>query len=325
MKVYQIISEAPSVPPGYTTSPSGLIVPIQPATPAPATTGGATTPAKPTPTPKQVAQNKVDRVKARAKNLGKDKGIFAKNDIRNWKNKKIEQIWDGLKSTETKKGLEKYNKFIESTAGKVLVNALRAAGIAIIAKDYYTVTGQIEEWYENGDIDDTTVSGQTAEQTFRNWINQANGMLSVQLSVFVVQALADIKIAAQVAKGIIRVAGLSSAGATLGASVAALLVTEAGFLALEKMLTTETGKQWFANKLLLPLITGVGSIQSASWDYMTDYFEKQNLKRSDKALQSKLATATTPQEKAAITQAINAAKTAADEVAARRAAMSNLK
>lgn len=296
MKVYQIISEAPPAQkPSARIQTRQATVAQQAAQQQAATQAAqqqAATAAQQTAaqqkaaqqaamTPKQAAQAKVDKISAAADRM--QKGTInpaRKNDIRMLKNKKIKDVWDQLKGIETAKGLEKYNKFLGTTLGKTLSWGLNFVGFAIIVKDYYGVIGYLEENYENGNLGDDLIPGQTAEQTFRSWIAEANGVLTQQLVVLAAHVAADVKIAAQVAKGIIRVAGISSSAATLGASIAALLVTEAGFLALETFLTTDRGKKWLAIDLLLAAVTSLGSAEALVWDGMTDYFEKQNLKRS---------------------------------------------
>ena len=286
--------------------------------------------------PKQVAQDKVDKINAAAARKQKSIpiNVFAKNDIRLLKNKKIKDVWDELKVMENAKGLAKYTKFLDSTLGKVLRATGIAAGLFIIIKGYYDATGKIETYYETGELTDAQVPGQTASETFQDWINQSNALLQVHLLEWVVHAVADIRIAALIAKGIIRVGGISSAGATLGASVLALLATEAGFLALETLLTSDSGRKWFAKEFLFDTILAFGSVQSNSYDYLTDYFKNQDLKRSNFAVKQKeleaqkkldaakltkdtVAITAAQKELAAATQAVDDAKSDADSEASR--------
>jgi len=339
MKVYQIISEA--TPPAQTPSQriaarnAVLAANQQAAAQQAAAQQAAAQQAaqqaaaaqKAARSPKQVAQDKVDKINAAAARKQKSIpiNVFAKNDIRLLKNKKIKDVWDELKVMENTKGLAKYNKFLDSTLGKVLRATGIAAGLFIIIKGYYDATGKIETWYETGQLTDAQVQGQTAKETFQDWINQSNGLLLVHLLEWVVHAVADIRIAALIAKRIIRVGSISSAGATFGTSLIALLATEAGFLALEKLLTSEPGRKWFAKELLYDAILAVGSVQSNTYDYVTDYFNKQELKRSNFAAAQKAIEAKKKLDAAKLTNNPVAITAAEKELAVAAQAVADVK
>lgn len=274
---------------------------------APASTPKTTTPA----TPKQAAQAKVDAVKKAADRMQKGTiDPIKKLNIRSLKNKKIEEIWATLKASENAKGLTKYNKWLTTTGGKLLAG-LRIAGLTVIVADYYIVTSAMEDAYQDSELTD---------EEFKDLISRANGFLTAELAVIATELAASAAISAKLAQGVIRTFQISSAGATFGASILSLIVTEIGFNLLLAFITSAAGRDWIVRYYMLPLITGVGSLESIVWDKFTDYFSRQKDKQTATTGSKELAAAKAsgdPAKVAAAKKAIEDAKAAADSVAAR--------
>lgn len=322
MKVYQIISEVtpPKVSPSQRMAArNAAIAANQQAAAAQAAAAQAaqTAAAQAAMTPKQLAQAEVDSIKAKsaAARAGTNKlDIFTKSVMAGEEKTLIKKVWDQLKVEETAAGLAKYNSFLASTLGKALKWGLPLAGLLLIARGYYNAISNLELMYEDGRIDDLSKKMSkpiSPQDLFRAFIDQTNAILQAQVLAWVVHAVADVKIAAMIAKSIIRVGSISSAGATFGASLIALLATEAGFIAFEAFISSESGRTWLANNILTAGIIGLGSWQSDAFDYATQYFANQDVKR-------KQAAAKTSPEKAAVQQEIdttNIAKAQRDRAA----------
>jgi len=328
MKVYQIISEAtpPEIRPSQRAAARNAVLAAnQQAAQAAAAQAAAAqaAAAQAAMTPKQLAQAEVDSIKTKnaAARAGTNKlDIFTKSIIAGEEKTLIKKVWDQLKVEETAAGLAKYNSFLASTLGKALKWGVPSAGLLLIARGYYNAVSNLEIMYEDGRIDDLAKKMSkpiSPQDLFRSFIDQTNTILTAQVLAWVVHAVADVKIAAMIAKSIIRIGSISSAGATFGASLIALLATEAGFIAFEALITSESGRNWLANTILTDGIIGIGSFQSDAFDYATQYFAKQDTKK-------KLAAAKTPQQRAEVQQEIDNAKSdkqSADDRAAVRAKM----
>ena len=338
MKVYQIISEA--TPPGLEpwrrraaarnaailaqqqAAQAAALAQQQAAQAAAAQAAAAqAAAAQAAMTPKQLAQAEVDRIKADAAGRSAGKSVFDKIAISGDEKILTKEVWDKLKVEETANGLAKYKSFLASALGKAIKWAFPTAGLVIIAQDYYNVIGNIEKAYEDGSIDKRsllTKNNTPPQELFRHYINEANVILQAQVLAWVVHAVADVKLAAGLSRMVRWVGGVSSAGVTFGTSLIALFATEAGLLALDLFLTSEGGRTWLAKTLIGPTIIGLGSMQSSTYDYFTNYFEKQDVKK-------KLATAKNPQEKTAVQREIDTTRTATQQATSVAAGINALK
>lgn len=269
MKIYEIISEAPE----YTT-PGGIVIPSGAKTAAPIS--------KPTTAPSGPAGKAIDLttksgVADRAKTIGRrydsvKGGALAKLLAHIQKKKKISAGWDEFKKTSNANSTKQFLKF-QQRAGKVISWGMRALGLIVIVTEYYNVTGQLEELYQNDEIDDAI---------FKEYIGQCNGILTTQLIAWYAQIKLSSKLAFVLFRIVRWVAGGLSAGATLGASIATIVASEAFFVWFERFLNSPSGQDWLINGYFGPLITNVGYVQGAAWNLLFGYYDKQAVNKADK-------------------------------------------
>ena len=145
----------------------------------------------------------------------------------------------------------------------------------------------------------------------------------------IARALANSRIVLMIISGIKNivfgagaVAGVTTGGVVSAASIAAMIATEAGITALQMWVGSDQGKDYIASGIG-KWLRYPGAVGESIWNWLMNGFKistfyadaekKQGQFQNQKALKA----ATTPQEKQAAQQAIDATKSAADEEEAR--------
>lgn len=168
----------------------------------------------------------------------------------------------------------------------------RAIGLLAPTIQLYSELEAIDIAYKSGDDPDL----QTFDDVQANR-EQAWGIWTVQATLAVTQMVAAGRIGLYIGRilkwiigGVGVVAGTATAGAGSAAMIAAMIATEAGFTALETWLGSESGREWIANSFLRGIVTSVGTIPEATWDYLWNKVGKGQSYQSQ-ANQGKMDTA----------------------------------
>jgi len=280
MKIYQIISEAPSVPAGYTTTASGLVVPNQVAAQQTAATqaqkqAAAAQKAQQSAAQKaqQVAQQqaaqqaaaqkaatrqgRVDTTKSMAYNkenpvkgkLYKALGIDVKGKLTDTDFKKLR-----AKALENKKFSQTAMGKWQGKFGNTVRTALAALQLAGSCIELYTVRAAADEYEAEG-----LLSPENA-QIMRDYaLRKFTVEVAAQIAVWAASAV--------IARGlviVVRALMLTFGIATGGAGLAALVASEIAMQAFLGYIKTEDGREVFARYLAGVLIDDDSMIGSAT-------------------------------------------------------------
>lgn len=123
------------------------------------------------------------------------------------------------------------------------------------------------------------------------------GTFMVQiLTPAILRRLSQTFIVAGIVRAITWVAGGLSAGVTAGASVAALVASEAFFAWFQGYLSTGAGKDWLVNWVGTNIIRTMGKVPEGAWSALTDAYKKADQAKLQKQDPAKAA-AVAKQEK----------------------------
>lgn len=188
------------------------------------------------------------------------------------------------------KTFEAYQRLLKSKAAKLTsqTNALSAGwkkawptkslwiirilGIASAVSDLYVELGYAQEDYVAGKI------SQDDLQKYRQW---AFGKFIVDIGAVVAASLANAMTVGMIAKWIIRLAGAASGSVTAGASIAAVIASEAFFQWLAKWLSSSIARDWFTSYLVKHMLENAGAIPEGAWSALVGYYNAG--KAGDKA------------------------------------------
>lgn len=161
---------------------------------------------------------------------------------------------------------------------------LRIIGVATACYELWEDLDAAQAAYEAGEIE--------SESELREFRQFYTGVFVASiLAPAVAKMLVNSRYVVWVARFIVRVVGLGTSVLTVGASVAALIATEAFFTFLTVWLNSDAAKDWMSNYLLKPLIL-VGSVPETAWSMLTGYYEKADKKRVEKGQPSGKDTST---------------------------------
>jgi hypothetical protein len=147
---------------------------------------------------------------------------------------------------------------------------LRLLGIAEACYELWNNLGEAEAMYTDGELD------QAKLQDFRQFYT---GVFIAQVVVpAVIRALANSRYVVWIARLLVKVVTLGSSVATAGASIVALIASEAFFTWLTMWLGSKAAVDWMSNTLMEPLIL-LGTVPEAAWSSLTSYYEKTDVKR----------------------------------------------
>jgi hypothetical protein len=148
---------------------------------------------------------------------------------------------------------------------------LKIIGVGAACYEFWDDMGIAEQLYIDGEIEDDAEL-----ERFRQFYT---GVFMAQIIVpAVARAIINSRYVVWIAKFITRIVGLGTGVVTAGASVAALIATEAFFAWFQWWLGTEKAKNWLSDELLEPLIL-LGKIPESAWSSLTGYYEKADTKR----------------------------------------------
>lgn len=157
-----------------------------------------------------------------------------------------------------------------------LVTIFKWLGIATAISQLYSNLCVLEAMYVKGLIDETRLQSQR-EFEF--------GVFQTQILVpLVPKAVKWFINLTTGAKAVARLLGGLSAGATAGASVIALIATEAGIRWFQAWLGTESGRSWIANSILMYPIKMFGKIGDEAWDQLMNAYQAVTGKAPNKAV-----------------------------------------
>ncbi len=251
MKIYEIISEAPqSLPPGYTTSAGGIVIPQSATTSTPTTAPSTATPTTPSKKIGLTGRKNVNTTPK--KSIGQDIGSWVKERQAKWRANKtrasrVERVWMG-----------KY--------GFILTKLMKYLGVAVALTQLYSDIEGLEEDYNNGEINKQQL------ESAREFIY---GIFSAQILVpAVVRRLAGAKMVLTIARVIKNLAGAAGGAFTGGATIAAAVATEGFFIWFQTWLGSDAGKDWIANSFLMGIVKTMGKIPEGVWSSLTGYYEK---------------------------------------------------
>lgn len=166
---------------------------------------------------------------------------------------------------------ERWSAKMTTTLGPWMT-LLKLLGVAAACYELWDDLGIAEEMYTSGEI---------GEDELRDFRQFYTGVFVAQMLLpAVARAIANSRYVVWIAKFITRVIGLGTGVVTAGASIVALVATEAFFSWFTWWLGTEKAKDWLSNELLMPLIL-LGKIPEAAWSSLTGYYEKVDKKRTD--------------------------------------------
>jgi hypothetical protein len=329
MKVYEILSEAPAVPPGYTTTASGLVVP-QSAVPTPtAAPQPAPQPTSPQTTAQKAAARsakttanvqRIDRLTAKGK-IGVVGAEYTKLVQKLKGRAAVKDIWDSAKNVKSKAGAAKLETFLKNIGGP-LSTFFKATDFLSICKEYYDAVGAIQEAYQNGDLANNPAE---SDAIFKSYISQMNGVLTSKMLAWWLHLKTSFTIAKWVARLLRLMVGATTTISTGGIGIAAVIASEAFFIWLERWLDSDAGRDSLLNGYIGMLVINVGKVEGSLVDWVYGYYTKQSKEKDNVQNKKALATATTPDAKAAAQQKIDTATAAADDEAARERGRKDLK
>ena len=312
MKVYEILSEAPAVPAGYTTTASGLMVPNNSVSPPAAAPAPTTAPVNTNPyyqAGARTAKNTQRLNKLKGKGLVGDAKVAYAKLVQQLKGRgKAADIWKTAQATKSAVGAAKLATFMKNVGGPLSM-FVKAVDLYDIITDYYTAIGAVEEAHQNGDLSEDAAESQTI---FKSYVSQLNGVLSVKLTTWFLHARTSFNIALWIARIVRWIVGGTSAVATGGIGLAAVVATEAFFIWLERWIDTDEGRDWFLTGVVGSMIIGLGRIEGSVWDALFGYYKKQDKAKATVQNKKALDTATTPADKAAAQQKIDTEKATQD-------------
>jgi hypothetical protein len=320
MKVYEILSEAPAVPSGYTTTASGLVVPQSavpttaapqpaPQTSSPQTTAPQTTAQKAAARSAKTTANvqRIDRLKAKGK-IGGVGAEYAKLVQKLKGRAAVKDIWDSAKNAKSKLGAAKLETFLKNIGGPFAA-FFRYTDLLSIVKEYYDAVGAIEEAYQNGDLANDPAE---SDAIFKSYISQMNGVLTSKMLAWWVHAKTSFTIAKWVARLLRLMVGATTTIGTGGIGIAAVIASEVFFIWLERWLDSDAGRDALLNGYIGMLVINVGKVEGSLVDFVFGYYKKQSKEKDNVQNKKALDTATTPDAKAAAQQKIDTTKAAQD-------------
>jgi hypothetical protein len=191
-------------------------------------------------------------------------GKFIKTSQRRWKVKN--------KMTERKvaRMMEKW--------GTGTVWLFRILGMTTVVYQCYSDLANLEEDYERGD--EEFLKTQAAYEACREYVF---GVAIAQFAVQTVHWVAGGRIAMWIFRVIRWVTAGATAGFTAGASVAALIATEAMFVWFETWIGSEEGKRWISETFLGGILRNFGKIPDGAISKLTDHYSKANTKKDANA------------------------------------------
>lgn len=262
MRIYELLSEAPNIGP-TTTTPSGIIIPQTAATPSgktPPYTPSSTTPSKKVgPFGQRTTVNpNVGKTSSPGQEIGSLwKDIKKKRRIDATRKARIEKVWMG-----------KY--------GFWLSKLMQVIGIAVSLTELYTDLEVAEEAYNEGDISIKQL------ESIREFLY---GIFTAQTLVPITRRIVtNVKIVTWIARALRYIVGGAGAIVTGGASLAAVVATEAFFIWFQSWLGSDAGKDWIANTFLLGIVKTMGKIPEGAMSSLFNYYENAE-KGKEKAKQ----------------------------------------
>jgi hypothetical protein len=179
---------------------------------------------------------------------------------------------------------------IISKFGTPLTLFLRFLGIILPLQTLYANLEGLTEDYNNKQI-----TGEELEEQRELLF----GIFAAQVvTPKIVRWLSNVTLVSKLARGIVWVIGGLGSAFTVGASLAVALGTEAGILWLQNWLSSEEGKHWIIDTLLMnTIVRGVGAGMDKAWSELSGYYEdKPDAGKSGSIAKEKEA----EQEKAAL-------------------------
>ena len=141
---------------------------------------------------------------------------------------------------------------------------IRMLGIAVAVGDLYVELSYAQEDYDNGKL------SQDDLQKYRQW---AFGNFILEIGGTLTAALANAMTVTMIAKWIVRIAEAATGTATAGASVVAIIASEAFFQWLSHWLTTSVARDWLANQFVRPFVEHMGQIPEGLWSSLVGYYK----------------------------------------------------
>ena len=159
---------------------------------------------------------------------------------------------------------------------KPVILIFRVIGIVTAVNQLYGTLCALEAMYVKGLIDETRLKSQ---REFEFGIFQTQILLPLipKAVGWMINFLTGAKAVTQLLGGI-------SAVGTAGASIAVTLATTAGVTWLQYWLGTQSGRDWVAASLLMPLVQGFGKIGDEAWDQLMNAYQGATGKAPNKAV-----------------------------------------
>jgi hypothetical protein len=270
MKIYEIISEAPSLPPGYTTTPGGIAVPQSATTP---TTASASTPPY---TPSNSIPSKKVGIFGRtapskpSKTTPTSTGSSPGQDIGKWVNER-QKKWRANKTRA-----QRVERVWMGKYGFFLTSLMKVLGVGIALTELYVDLEGLDEDFQNNQLNKKQV------ESAREFLF---GVFSAQILVpAVARRIAGAKTILLIVRIIKNLAGAAAGGISAGATIAAAVASEAFFIWLQAWLGSDAGKDWIANTFLMGIVKTMGKIPEGAWSSLTSYYENsEEAKKTKKA------------------------------------------
>ena len=146
-----------------------------------------------------------------------------------------------------------------------LVTLFKWLAIATAINQLYSNLCVLEAMYVQGLIDETKLQSQR-EFEFGVFQSQILFPLIPKIVKWFINLTTG-------AKAVARLLGGLSAGATAGASVVALIATEAGIRWFQTWLGSESGRNWISNSILMYPIKMFGKIGDEAWDQLLNAYQ----------------------------------------------------